>query len=113
MDDIFSYGWSGFKKFFKENLVAILYTLILHLVVLIILIFVKVDGLKKDRELGIELEFEERTLEEILAEEVEDIPAEWAAEISKKGYPGDDVVLKWQEITAANGYKWARHWGKK
>ena len=49
---------------------AILYTLIFHLVVLIILVLIKVEGLKQEQELGIELEFEERTLEEILAEEV-------------------------------------------
>ena len=47
------------------------------------------------------------------ADGLEDIPAEWAADVSSKGYPGDDIVLKWQEITTANGYKWARHWGKK
>jgi len=81
VDDIFSYGWSGIKKFFKENLVAILYTLIFHLVILIVFIFVKVDGLKNGRELGVELEFEERTLEEIMAEEVEDVPAEWMEQV--------------------------------
>jgi len=81
VDDIFSYGWSGFKKFLKEKHVAILYTLILHLVILIILVFMKVDGLKKDQELGVEVEFEEKTLEEILAEEVEDVPAEWLEQI--------------------------------
>jgi len=81
VDEIFSYGWSGFKRFLKKNLVAILYTLIFHLVVLIILIFVRVEGLKNDRELGIELEFEEKTLEEILAEEETDIPAEWIEQL--------------------------------
>lgn len=81
MDDIFSYGWSGIKRFFKENLVAILYTVIFHLVILIVFVFVKVDGLKNGRELGIELEFEERTLEEILAEEVEEVPAEWMEQV--------------------------------
>jgi TonB family protein len=81
VDDIFSYGWSGIKKFFKENLVAILYTVIFHLVILIVFVFAKVDGLKNGRELGVELEFEERTLEEILAEEVEDVPAEWMEQV--------------------------------
>ncbi len=68
MDEIYSYGWAGVKRFIRKNLVAILYTLIFHLVVLIILIFVRVEGLKTDRELGIELEIEEKTIEEILAE---------------------------------------------
>jgi hypothetical protein len=81
VDDIFSYGWSGFKKFLKDNHVAILYTVIVHLVVLIVLIFVKVEGLKKDRELGVEVEFEEKTLEEILAEETEEVPAEWLEQV--------------------------------
>jgi hypothetical protein len=84
MDDIFQYGWKGFLKFFKENKVALLYTLIFHLVVLIIFIFVKVEGLKNDRELGIELEFEEKTIEQLLAEEDVEIPAEWLEEIMRQ-----------------------------
>jgi len=84
MDDIFQYGWSGFKKFLKENKVALLYTLIFHLVVLIIFIFVKVEGFKNDRELGIELEFEEKTIEQLLAEEEVEIPAEWLEEIMRQ-----------------------------
>ena len=84
MDDIFQYGWSGFKKFLKENKVALLYTLIFHLVVLIIFLFVKVEGLKNDRELGIELEFEEKTIEQLLAEEEVEIPAEWLEEIMRQ-----------------------------
>lgn len=81
MDEIFSYGWNGVKKFFRKNLVAILYTLIFHLVVLITLVFIKVEGLKNDRELGIELEFEEKTIDEILEEEVEDVPADWLEQV--------------------------------
>ena len=84
MEDVFSYGWSGIKKFVKQNHVSILYTLIFHLVVLIILIFVKVEGLKKDHELGIKLEFEEKTIEEILAEEAVEIPAEWIEQIMQQ-----------------------------
>ena len=81
MEELFSYGWSGIRRFVKNNLVAILYTLIFHLIVLIILIFIKVEGLKQDQELGIQLEFEERSIEEILAEETIDIPAEWLENI--------------------------------
>ena len=44
---------------------------------------------------------------------LKDVPAEWAAEVSKKGYPGYEIVAKWQEITASEGYNWARQWGKK
>jgi len=84
MDDIFQYGWSGFKKFLKENKVALLYTLIFHLVVLIIFLFVKVEGLKNDPELGIELEFEEKTIEQLLAEEEVEIPAEWLEELMRQ-----------------------------
>ena len=81
MDELYSYGWSGFKKFFKKNLIAILYSLIFHLVILIILIFVRVEGLKNDRELGVELEFEEKSIEEMLAEEEADLPAEWLEQV--------------------------------
>lgn len=84
VEDIFSYGWSGFRKFIRKNLVSILYTLIFHLLVLIILILVRVEGLKQDRELGIKLEFEEKTIEEILAEEEVDIPAEWMEQIMQQ-----------------------------
>jgi len=84
VDELFSYGWSGIRKFLKKNLVAILYTLIFHLVVLIILIFVRVEGLKNDREVGIELEFEEKTIEEILAEEDINIPAEWIEQVLRE-----------------------------
>ena len=81
MEDIFSYGWSGVKKFFKDNRYAILYTVIVHLVIGIVMVFIKVDGLKNGKELGIELEFEELSLEEKIAEEMEEIPAEWLEQI--------------------------------
>jgi hypothetical protein len=84
MDDLFSYGWPGIKKFVAKNLVAILYTLIFHLAVLIILIFVRVEGLKNDQELGIRLEFEEKTVDEILAGEELNIPPEWLEEVIRQ-----------------------------
>jgi len=84
MEEIFQYGKAGVKKFFRENQKAILYTLIFHLVVLIIFIFVKVEGLKNDQELGIELEFEEKTLEQLLEEEEADVPAEWLEKLMRQ-----------------------------
>jgi hypothetical protein len=84
VDELFSYGWSGIKGFFRKNLVSILYTLIFHLVVLIILIFVKVEGLKSDQELGIKLEFEEKTVEDFLAKEEMEIPAQWLEELMRQ-----------------------------
>ncbi|MEN8157938.1 MAG: hypothetical protein ABFS10_13385 [Bacteroidota bacterium] len=84
MDELFSYGWSGVKRFVRENLKAILYTLIVHLVVLIILIFVRVEGLKRDHELGIRLEFEEKSVEDFLEEEMVDVPAQWLEELMRQ-----------------------------
>ncbi|MFH0759414.1 MAG: hypothetical protein V2B15_19160 [Bacteroidota bacterium] len=84
MDELFSYGWPGIKKFFRKNLVSVLYTLIFHLMVLIILIFVRVEGLKRGQELGIELEFEEKTVEDILEMEEMKVPAEWLEEILRQ-----------------------------
>lgn len=55
--------------------------MIVHLVIAIVMVFIKVDGLKNGKELGIELEFEELTLEEKIAEEMEEIPAEWLEQI--------------------------------
>ncbi len=44
---------------------------------------------------------------------VEDIPAEWAAEVTGQGYPGWKIVERYQEICADLGYKWPRKWGIK
>lgn len=81
-DDLFSYGPKSIKEFLKVNLVPILWTVILHLVVIIILVFAKVDSLKKDQELGVLLDFtEEKTLEDLLEEEMVEIPAEWLEQV--------------------------------
>ena len=77
MADLFSYGKKGIKEFIRENQVAILYTLIFHVIVLIIMIFVKVEGLKNDQELGVLIDFEEKTIEEILEEEMVELPAKF------------------------------------
>jgi len=45
--------------------------------------------------------------------ECPDTAAEWAEEVEAKGYPGKEIVKRWQEITAEMGYKWPRHWGTK
>ena len=42
-----------------------------------------------------------------------DTPAEWAAEVNKMGYPGDQIVQRFQELTAQMGHKWVRNWGVK
>jgi hypothetical protein len=84
MQDLFSYRKKGIKEYIRENRVAILCTLIFHLVVLIIMIFVRVEGLKNDMELGVMLEFEVRTIEEILAEEEIDVPEEWLEQVMRQ-----------------------------
>ena len=63
---------------------AILYTLIFHLVVLIVMILVRVESLQQKRELGVLIEFEERTIEEILAEDEIDVPAEWLEQVMQQ-----------------------------
>lgn len=47
------------------------------------------------------------------AESLDDIPAEWAADMEKLGLPGFRIVNRWQEITSGMGYKWNRKWGLK
>ncbi len=42
-----------------------------------------------------------------------DIPAEWAQEVTGQGYPGWDIVRRYQELTTEYGYKWPRKWGVK
>lgn len=81
-DDLFSYGPKNIREFVKKNLVAILCTIIVHLVIFIILAFIKVDGLKHDKELGVMLDFtEEKSFEELLAEEMVEVPAEWLEQV--------------------------------
>lgn len=78
MNDLFSYGPRNVREFLKQNHRAILYTIIVHLVVAIILLLLKVEGLKEDRELGVMLDFtEEETLEDKLDKENIEVPQEW------------------------------------
>ena len=84
MDELFQYGRKGMLRYIKKNLVPILYTLIVHLVVLIILVFSKVETLKNDRELGIALEFEEKTIEEKIEDALVDVPADWFEELMRQ-----------------------------
>lgn len=44
---------------------------------------------------------------------LEDIPAEWAAEVEAAGMPGLKLIQRWQQITAEMGWKWIRQWGVK
>ncbi|MEX0987097.1 MAG: hypothetical protein WD052_06425 [Bacteroidales bacterium] len=82
MEDLFKYGPGNFREFIRTNYVAILYTVIIHLVILIILVLVKVDGLKKDKELGVMLDFsKEISLEDMLKDEQSDLPPEWIEHI--------------------------------
>jgi TRAP-type C4-dicarboxylate transport system substrate-binding protein len=47
------------------------------------------------------------------AAKIEDIPAEWAAEMTAKGLPGWEMMARFQQITAEKGYKWSRQWAVK
>jgi TRAP-type C4-dicarboxylate transport system substrate-binding protein len=47
------------------------------------------------------------------ADSVEDIPAEWAAEVTEQGYPGWELVRRYIEIAEELGHKWPRQWGVK
>lgn len=47
------------------------------------------------------------------AAKIPDIPAEWAAEVTAQGYPGWEIVKRWQELTTEYGYEWPREWGIK
>ncbi|MEJ5357457.1 MAG: TRAP transporter substrate-binding protein DctP [Desulfobacterales bacterium] len=47
------------------------------------------------------------------ADSLEDVPAEWAAEVEAKGYPGFAILEFWQKTTADLGFQWARKWGVK
>ena len=81
MEEIYTYGWKGIRRFFRKNRIALLYTLIIHLVVLIIMTFMKVDSLREEMELGVEVEFEEKTVEDIIEEQEMEVPADWLEEL--------------------------------
>ena len=84
MEELFSYGRKGIKEFIRKNLHSILYTLIFHLLVLTVLVFSRVEGLKRIEELGVKLEFEEKTVEDFIEEEEMEIPAEWLEEVMRQ-----------------------------
>ena len=44
---------------------------------------------------------------------IDDIPAEWAADMEATGRPGWEIVKRYQEITTELGYEWSRTWGVK
>lgn len=101
MEEIFTYGLPGIKKFFRKNLVALLCTLAFHLLVLIILVLIKVEGLKRDYELGIKLEFEERTLEDFISEQELQVPAEWLEEVIRQREASSNRAVN---LNAKNGF---------
>ena len=84
MEELFSYGREGIKQFLRKNRVSILYTLIFHLVVLIVLIFARVEVMKRGHELGIKLELEKKTVEDLMEEEELEVPAEWLEELMRQ-----------------------------
>ncbi|MFO7669440.1 MAG: hypothetical protein R6W31_07260 [Bacteroidales bacterium] len=84
MEELFSYGRGGIKQFFRKNLNSILYTLIFHLLILIVLIFTRVDVLKRGHELGIKLEFEQKSVEDYMAEQEMEVPADWLDEVMRQ-----------------------------
>ncbi|MDR2744196.1 MAG: TRAP transporter substrate-binding protein DctP [Desulfovibrio sp.] len=49
----------------------------------------------------------------IWVEKIDDIPAEWAREMTSLGYPGWEMVSRFIALTEEGGYKWAREWGRK
>lgn len=108
-DDLFSYGPKSIREFLKVNLVPILWTIIIHLLVIIILVFIKVDSLKKDRELGVLLDFtEEKTLEDLLEEEMVEVPAEWLEQVYEAREQASNRAVnvndKVQEELSTDGY---------
>jgi len=78
MAELFSYGPGNLGEFFRKNHRALLYTIIFHLLILIVLVLVKVDSLKQQQELGVMLDFTE---EEPLEEQVVDLPPEWIEKV--------------------------------
>lgn len=47
------------------------------------------------------------------AAKIDDIPAEWAAEMAAQRLPGWEMMARFQQIAAEKGYKWSRQWAVK
>ena len=47
------------------------------------------------------------------ASQMPDVPAEWAEEVTAKGYPGWEILQRYQELATQGGHKWVREWGVK
>jgi len=100
-DRLFSFGPQSIREFVRRNHVALLYTLIIHLVVLIVLIFVKVDKLKETRELGVTLDFTEAApdpLEELPPE----IPAEFIEQVLAAREAASNRAVNLEDIEKEN-----------
>jgi len=71
-----------------------------------------VIGKMKD-EVGLEvLTFPKADLAE-WASRIEDIPAEWCAEVEELGLPGWEIAASYQDICEELGFEWARRWAVK
>jgi hypothetical protein len=101
-DDLFSYGPRNLREFLKRNYIALLYTLIIHLVILIILVQVRVQGLKHDRELGVMLDFTEEVSEELPAEELPELPAEWLERVFEAREKASNRAVNLNDIEREN-----------
>lgn len=84
MEELFSYGRGGIKQFFRKNRNSILYTLIFHLLVLIVLIFARVEVMKRGHEMGIKLELDQLSVEDLMEKEEMEVPAEWLEELLRE-----------------------------
>lgn len=82
LTELFSYGPGNIREFFQRNYRFILYTIIFHLLIVIVLVLAKVEGLKKEQELGVMLDFtEEVTLEDLMEEEKVELSPEWIDQV--------------------------------
>ncbi len=80
--ELFSYGPKSIREFLQRNYRSVLYTIIFHLVIAIVLVLVKVEGLKQDQEVGVMLDFtEEVTLQDLMEEENVELPPEWIDQV--------------------------------
>lgn len=101
-EHLFSYGPKNLRDFLKRNYSALLYTLIIHLVILIILVLVKVQGLKEDIELGVMLDFTEEAPDEATVEELPDIPAEWLERVYEARQKASNRAVNINDIEKEN-----------
>lgn len=66
--------------------------------------------IKAWEEAGVQFSTLPATEKKKWVDRIDDIPAEWAVELTEAGYPGWEIARSWIDITEDLGFEWLREW---